>query len=162
MTSPGSRSRDLSRMGREEYGNTSTGIEALRQALRRVGESYSVESSGMANTTPERVDFPLTSEGSFRPRAEPTFLRVKSPLTTATNFRVATQEGETPDPPSRGITDYGHSYWKDRERKASQGGAEQNLDSGNFLSDPDFDDLVHRMKMAGDQFEDEERGGNSG
>jgi hypothetical protein len=36
----------------------------------------------------------------------------------------------------------------------------QGLDSGNFLPDPAFDELLHRIKMAGDHLGDEERGGN--
>jgi hypothetical protein len=137
-------------MGREEHGNISTGIDALRQALRRGAEPQFVESSGMANTTPERVVFPLTSEVSFRPRVEPTFLREKSPPTTATNFRVATREEKTPI--SRSVGENG-------EGQVFQADVERSMGSGNYLPDPAFDDLIHRRKMAGKSPGDEERRG---
>jgi hypothetical protein len=37
---------------------------------------------------------------------------------------------------------------------------DQGLVSGNFLPDPAFNELLHRMKMAGDNFGNKERGGN--
>ncbi len=70
------------------------------------------------------------------------------------------RDEETQGPPSKVAVDFGHSGGENGERQSFQGGVDQGLVSGNFLPGPAFNELLHRMKMAGDNFGNEERGGN--
>jgi hypothetical protein len=148
--------------GMDEYGNTSPGFDVLRAALGRITASLPTEPRGAANVTPTRVILPHTSEEKFRSRGESAFSISRSPVITATKSRMAIRGEETPNPPSTAPVDFGHSGGENGERRTFQGGEDQGLVPGNFLPDPAFNELLHRMKLAGDNFGDNERGGNNG
>ena len=144
----------------DEHGNTSQEYDAFRNALGRLTASLPAESRGVANVTPTRVVLPLTSEESFRPRTESIFSNMRSPVTTASKFRVAIRDEETSNPPPKVAVAFGHSGGENGERQTFQSGVGQGLVSGNFLPDPAFNELLHRMKVAGDNFGNDGRGGN--
>ena len=161
MASPGQRSRGV--IGQmDEHGNTSPGYNVLRAALEyeRITESLPIRPSlPTANLTPERVDLSLTSGGIFRPGMESVFLRARSPVITGESSRVGIR-AETSFPPSRAVNHFGLSVGENGERQSSQVGVDQTSETGNFLPDPAFDELLHRMNVAGNNLGDEERGEN--
>ena len=143
--------------GLDEHGNTSPEYDALRAALGRITAGLPTGSRGAANVTPARVVLPLTSEENFHPRTESIFSNARSPIITASKLREATRDKETPNPPAVG---FGYSGGENGERRTFQGGVSQGLVSGDFLPDPAFNELLHRMKVAGDNFGNEGRGEN--
>jgi hypothetical protein len=65
---------------------------------------------------------------------------------------VIIPDEETQDPPSKVAVDFGHSGGDNGERRSFQGGVDQGMVSGNSLPDSAFNELLYRMKMAGDNF----------
>ncbi len=93
-----------------------------------------------ANLMPERVDLSLTSGGNFRPGAESAGLRARSSVITTRNSRVVNQADDTTYFQSGGLDDVGFAVGA---RHGIQASVEQVLESGNYLPDSAYEQLLH-------------------